>query len=95
MNHTKACVENITAESFDFSFKYLKIYLADPNDAAFTQDEAEIRGTARFDGNGYTFETETASGRIDFGIGIIWIDIAESAGGIIECGPLLLRFIEN
>lgn len=87
--------ENITAESFDFSFRYLKIYLADPNDAAFTQEEAEIRGTARFDGNGYTFETETASGRIVFGVGIIWIDITESQEKNVECGPILLRLIEQ
>lgn len=87
--------DNLTAESFDFSFRYLKIYLADPNDPAFTQEETEIRGTASFDGEGYVFKTETASGRIDFGIGIIWIDITESRDDNIELGPVCLRLIEK
>jgi hypothetical protein len=87
--------ENITAESFDFNFRYLKIYLADPNDTAFTEEEYLIRGTASFDGKGYVFETETVSGRIEFGIGIIWIDITESQEENVECGPILLRLIEQ
>lgn len=87
--------DNFTSESFDFSFRYLKIYLADPNDTDFTEEEYIIRGTASFDGEGYVFETEGASGRINFGIGIIWIDIAESREENVECGPVCLRLIEK
>lgn len=64
-------------------------------DPAFTQEETEIRGTASFDGEGYVFETEGTSGRIDFGVGIIWIDITESRDDNIEPGPVCLRLIEK
>ncbi len=86
---------NITEDSFNFTFKYVYSYLADPNDTAFTTYEAEIKATATLDGVGYVFETETVRGKIEFGVGIIWIDIIESKDENIACRPILLKLIEK
>jgi len=86
---------NITEDSFDFSFKYVYSYLADPNDTEFTTYEAEISASAAWDGKGYAFDSSTVSGRIYFGVGILWLDITESREENIKCGPIFLKLIEK
>ncbi len=86
---------NITDDSFDFTFKYVYSYLADPNDTAFTTYETEISAKATWDGKVYAFDNGTVSGRIHFGVGIIWIDIIESEDENIECSPKFLKLIEK
>lgn len=85
----------ITDDSFDFTFKYVYSYLADPNDTKFTNYEAEISAKATWDGKGYAFDNGTVSGRIHFGVGIIWIDVIESEDENIECSPIFLKLIEK
>ena len=71
-------LSNVSGNSFDFSFTYVRSYLANPTDTAYTNYEVEIKATATADGNGYVFDNGTVSGRITFGVNTVWIDIKES-----------------
>ena len=88
VSNNKLTLSNVSESGFEFSFTYIRTYLLG---YTYQSYEAEIKASATADGNGYVFDNGTVSGRIEFGVNTVWVDIKESKDTNIECYPLLFE----